>query len=176
MSLNVSILTGNVETLVEEAINAYNRTVLGHLYDDFNGHTQVRVHAVPFIEDDSGHVVSSHTLRMQMTHPTLGVIAVALPCEPTATTVTTDGPPVFVGQPEPVTSATAGQNIQFAVYVASTTSVHYQWQKNGGSLSGETSAVLFLESVASADAAIYRCVATNTYGPTVSSNGTLFVS
>lgn len=175
MSQNVSVLTGNTKALVEQSIGDYNTVVLAHLYGDFAQHTQVQVHAVPYTEG-TGHVVSSHTLRVQMNHPTLGTIAVALPCEPTGATIPTDGPPVFIGQPQPLIEAHSGQNAQFSVYVVSTSTVRYQWQKNGGDLSGETHDLLYLSALQLSDAAIYRCIATNDYGPTVSDNGTLFVA
>lgn len=176
MSLNVSVLTGNTQSLVERSIDEYNKVVLTHLYGDYSQHTQVRVYATPYTEPSTGHVVSSHTLRLQVTHPTAGAIAIDVPCVPTSTTVLTDGPPVFIGQPNPAQAVAAGANVQFEIYVASTTMVHYQWQKNSANITGETQDLLFLPTVERADAGIYRCLATNAYGQTVSANGTLFVT
>lgn len=176
MSENVSVLTGNTQALVEQTVDAFNQIVLAHIYGDFDAHTEVKVYDVAYLEPTSHHIVASKTMRIKMNHPALGAVAFALPCEATSETVVTDGPPVFVGQPVPSQVVPAGQNAQFSVYVASTTSVRYQWQKNGADMGGETTKLLFLTAVTKANAAIYRCVATNSFGPTVSENGTLFVS
>lgn len=177
MSENISVLTNDAQALTDATVNAFNSVVLSHIYGDFSAHTQVRVFPVPFYEDVSGHKITDYTLRILLTHPVYGEIAVALPCEPTSTLVSTDGPPVFVGQPDPsFQSVPTGGTAQFTVFVASTTAAHYQWQKNGTDIFGATAPLLYLSAVTSADTAFYRCVATNTFGPTISANGTLVVT
>jgi hypothetical protein len=176
MSNNASVLTGNTQALVEKTVEAFNEQVLTHLYGDFGAHTQVKVFPMPYLEPVSGHVVSDYSLRLLLTHPTLGEVAVILPCQPTSQTVATDGPPIFVGETSPSTQTVpAGQAAQFEVYVASTTAVRYRWQKNGADLVGQNQPLCYLPTVVAADAGLYRCTATNDFGVAVSTNGTLTV-
>ncbi len=70
-----------------------------------------------------------------------------------------------------------GTNATFTAVPANGTSPYtYQWQKNdvnlsnGGSISGATTAVLTVTGISSSDYANYRCVVSDAFGATVTSN------
>lgn len=93
------------------------------------------------------------------------VLAVsALPVAPSVTT-------------QPVSQTVAvGANVTFTVAVSGTAPFSYQWQFNGGNISGATSATLNLTAVGTNQAGTYLCLVTNTAGSATSSQATLAVS
>ncbi|MDB6058394.1 MAG: multidomain protein with s-layer y region, glug motif, ig motif, i-set domain, partial [Verrucomicrobiales bacterium] len=88
--------------------------------------------------------------------------------------------PTITSQPANKT-ATAGTTAAFSVAATSPSTLRYQWQKdgaklvNGGNVSGATTATLSLTSVASSDAAFYRCIVLNNSSYTISSTAGLTV-
>jgi hypothetical protein len=101
--------------------------------------------------------------------------------------LSTDGTPVFTGQPmitsqpPPTTVASAGSIVQLAVTVAGDPVPTVQWRRdgipltNGGIVSGATSTILTLTGVTTADAGAYSVVATNSLGSVTSSSFNLSV-
>jgi hypothetical protein len=87
-------------------------------------------------------------------------------------------PPTITQQPQSQTVA-EGHSATFTVVASSTAALTYKWQKNqadladGGHYSGTTTTSLAIASVDSTDVASYRCVVTNTYGSTTSSEASL---
>lgn len=83
--------------------------------------------------------------------------------------------PVISTQPTSRT-VTAGQSASFTVSATSSTTVSYQWYKNGSAISGATSATLTLSSVTTSAAGNYYVVVSNSAGSTTSSTATLTVT
>ncbi|HWA27797.1 MAG TPA: FG-GAP-like repeat-containing protein, partial [Lacunisphaera sp.] len=94
-----------------------------------------------------------------------GVILTSVPAQP-----------VITVQPNPSNSVVLpGHNIAFSVAVTGSPAPALQWQKNGVSIAGATSATLTLTDVFPADTASYSVVATNVVGSVISSAATLIV-
>lgn len=91
-----------------------------------------------------------------------------------AITAATTGPS-FTQQPQSV-EAYYGNNVTFNSSATGTSTVTYQWRKNGVAISNATSSSLTLTNVQSTDAATYTVVATDTNGSTPSVGVTLTVS
>jgi predicted Zn-dependent protease len=70
----------------------------------------------------------------------------------------------------------AGQNVTFAVVASSSTTMSFQWFKNGSALSGATGANLVLSNVTASDTGSYNVVVANSAGSTASSNANLTVT
>lgn len=51
--------------------------------------------------------------------------------------------------------------------------ITYQWQKNGVSIAGATSALFMVPSLSATDSGAYRCIATNAFGSDTSSSATI---
>ena len=182
MSTNVSVLTDQGKAILTVSSDALQANVLAHVNGDFSRHNNIRVYAQPYLEPVTGHQVSPYTLRMTLTHPSLGVINVAMPCFADAQTVgSLGGPPVILAEPSGATILASGATAQFSVVVASQTQPLYQWQKAASpsaawvALGGQTASILVLTDVTTADNGVYRATVTNTYGYVVTTAGTLTV-
>ena len=68
----------------------------------------------------------------------------------------------------------SGESIHFQINCPDT--VHYQWQKNGVDMPGETTRELFIDAVSTGDQGNYWCIITNSYGSVTSNTATLFVN
>lgn len=79
------------------------------------------------------------------------------------------GAPNIVNQP---TSGTVNEtdNFTFTVVAGGDPTLSYQWYKNGGSISGATSASLVITSADAADDADYYCVISNGISPNATTN------
>jgi hypothetical protein len=77
-------------------------------------------------------------------------------------------------QPQSQTVA-SGANVTFGVTAGGQPALAYQWYFNGLSVSGGTSSLLALNSVAVTSVGDYRCIVTNSYGSTTSLVATLIV-
>jgi uncharacterized repeat protein (TIGR02543 family) len=86
----------------------------------------------------------------------------------------TANPPVITTQPLSQTIV-SGTNASFIVAANSVTPLTYQWQKNGSTIPGATSATLSLVNVQDGDAGDYTAVVTNVGGSVVSNPATLTV-
>lgn len=93
--------------------------------------------------------------------------------EASATTPVTT-PPSFTSEPQNQSMA-VGSNVVFAVSVAAGPVTTLQWYLNGRQIPGATDPILEIQSVSSADAGAYTCVATNSGGSTSSNAATLAV-
>ena len=82
--------------------------------------------------------------------------------------------PVIAIQPASQT-APVGANVLLLVAASSDTQVGYQWQKDGVSLTGQTSATLLLNNVQSVDAGGYSVVVSNSAGVVTSATAILTV-
>lgn len=80
--------------------------------------------------------------------------------------------PIFTLQPASL-GVRPGDMTTLSVTVAGSPTPTVQWKKNGASISGATNAALTIVSVASADAASYTVVATNSHGSATSDAATL---
>ena len=83
--------------------------------------------------------------------------------------------PVITTQPVSATVA-PGANVQFNVTASGTAPLHYQWQRNGENLQGETNAVLLLNNVQLTTSGLYRVVVGNGAGVAESVLASLQVS
>lgn len=84
------------------------------------------------------------------------------------------GSPTITGQPSSL-QAIAGSDAELSV-VATGDSLTYQWSKDGGQVSGATSATLPLSAVTSTDAGTYTVAVTNSAGSITSSTATVTVT
>ena len=85
-------------------------------------------------------------------------------------------PPQIATHPSSQTVA-AGQSVTFSVTATGTSPLSYQWQRNGGNISGATSASYTISSVTSGDNnAQFRAVVSNAYGSATSNAATLTVT
>jgi hypothetical protein len=89
-------------------------------------------------------------------------------------TLTVLVPPEMITQPQSRTNI-AGSTATFSVAVNGTAPLSYQWQFNGASLGGATSANLVLNNVQPANTGNYSVVVSNAAGSTVSGTATLTV-
>jgi hypothetical protein len=182
MSANVSVLTDQGKTTLEFSSTALQASVLAHIYNDYGVHNSIRVYAVPYTEPSTGHQVSTHTLRIVLTHPTDGVITVALPCFLGVAAGGTAGvAPIILTQPATTIVLDTGATAQITVVIASQTQPAYQWQK-AASLSdpwlvlpGQIASTLILTDVTTADNGLYRVIVTNSYGSVTSTACTLTI-
>jgi hypothetical protein len=83
--------------------------------------------------------------------------------------------PAITSQPTGV-SAIVGQNVTFTVSASGSSSLSYQWRKNGTDILGATSASYTLSSVQLGDAANYSVVVSNSAGTVTSNNALLSVA
>ncbi len=82
--------------------------------------------------------------------------------------------PSISTQPSSVTVA-AGQSASFTVAASGTMPLQYQWQRNGGNISGATSPTFTLTAAAGDNGATFRAVVTNSFGSVTSNAATLTV-
>lgn len=73
-------------------------------------------------------------------------------------------------------SAVAGASVTFSVVATGSSSLSYQWRKDGSSVSGATSSSYTISSVTTSDAGSYDVVVTNSAGSATSSAATLTVT
>jgi len=83
--------------------------------------------------------------------------------------------PTIVTQPASAT-VNAGNTVSFAVAVAGTGPITYQWRRNGTAIGGANGAVYTIAAAATTDAGTYTVVVTNTAGSATSSPATLAVN
>ena len=82
-------------------------------------------------------------------------------------TLTVNVVPVFTTQPQSV-PAFVGSTISFTAAATSSTTITYQWQKDGINIPGATSPTLTFANVALTDAGSYAVIATDAVGPATS--------
>ena len=68
-----------------------------------------------------------------------------------------------------------GKEINFSVAVSDSTSITYQWQKDGADLTGETDSVLVINPVATGDTGFYRCIVEDAECASSSQSGKLSI-
>jgi len=90
-------------------------------------------------------------------------------------TVSTSGSPTITTQPTSQ-SVAVGASATFTVVATGSSTLSYQWRKDGTAISGATSASYAISSVASSDAGSYDVVVTNSIGSATSSAATLTVT
>ncbi len=78
--------------------------------------------------------------------------------------------PSFASQPSNVDEC-AGNNTSFSVSVTATPPITYQWQQDGSNIAGATNSTYSITGVASGDAGTYTCIATDSCGTQITSNG-----
>jgi hypothetical protein len=83
--------------------------------------------------------------------------------------------PAIARQPSPQTVA-VGSTVVFSVDASGSPAPQFSWKKNGGVLSGATSATLILKNVSAADAGAYSVVITNSAGTATSLTANLALS
>ena len=83
--------------------------------------------------------------------------------------------PAITNQPQSLT-VTAGNPASFTVSVTGSGTLAYQWQKNGGSITGATTNPFTIASATTNDAANYSVIVTNNYGAVTSAVATLTVN
>lgn len=84
-------------------------------------------------------------------------------------------PPFIVVQPAAATKECGTEGVTFTVVAGGTGTLSYQWQKNGGDISGATSSAYSITPVALADSGTYKVVITNDYGSITSADAVLTV-
>lgn len=186
MNINPSLLTAAGRAAASQQVAETGNAVAAHVGGDWSEHRQVQVHAVAY-QDQAGHTVSNHTLRVLATHdsaPEPVDVVLALPIQFTAETAGAPGvAPILVQQPGMAT-VVAGTVVVFEVLAVSATPVTYQWYRlvntlgvyNDEPVPGAVHRMLVLDAVLPEDAGSYRCVVTNTHGATASAYGTLTVT
>jgi len=89
---------------------------------------------------------------------------------------TTSNAPVITLQPQSQLRS-VGQTSTFTLAAAGASPINYQWQRNGINITGANSASYTINTVSLADnGAVFRCVISNAFGSTNSSNATLTVT
>ncbi len=88
---------------------------------------------------------------------------------------TSDVSPSISVQPSSMV-VTSGSSASFSVTATGTAPLSYQWRKNSTAISGATSSILSIGSVASIDAGTYDVVVTNAAGSVTSNAATLIVN
>jgi hypothetical protein len=83
--------------------------------------------------------------------------------------------PAITSHPQSRT-ATAGENVTFAVTATGTTPMSYQWRRNGTSISGATSSSYTISSVQTGNGGDYTVDISNSVGSATSNAATLSVS
>lgn len=84
--------------------------------------------------------------------------------------------PVITVQPTSSTTLTVGQQYSLSVTATSTSSMTYQWRKNGVNISGATSSSYNIPTVQTGDSGTYTVVITNSCGSSTSNNASLTVN
>lgn len=179
MNVNTSLVTDTSVAVAETSVDAYRNQISRHIDNDLSAHTSVQLHLTGFYEQAPAntHLVADASLRMLLTHSVTEVTqAYALPAlvQP-GVWLPSGSAPIILRQPVNIT-AVAGSNVEFSVYVASSTPGYYQWQKNGANISGANNATLVLINVQFSDVASYQCVISNTVGVVTSTAATLSVT
>lgn len=82
--------------------------------------------------------------------------------------------PVFTVQPQSQTKY-QGQGVTFTATAIGNPSPSYQWQFNGGNISGATSSSYTINSISTNDTGNYSVIASNSYGSTTSATAALTV-
>jgi hypothetical protein len=103
---------------------------------------------------------------------------VGSPCGPTTSqtaNLTVNASPAITAQPTD-RAACIGQPVSFSVTATGTPTPTFQWRKNGTNISGATSAIYSISSVAAGDAATYDCVLVNSCATVTSGTATLTVN
>jgi hypothetical protein len=90
-------------------------------------------------------------------------------------TLTLIHPPAIFQQPSNIT-ANQGANVILAVYATSTTTVHYQWMRNGVALPGMNQAQLMFSNIQPEHEGSYRVILTNAEGDTTSQDATITIN
>jgi GH25 family lysozyme M1 (1,4-beta-N-acetylmuramidase) len=90
-------------------------------------------------------------------------------------TLTVNVPPSITTQPASQT-VNQGQNATFSVVASGTAPLTYQWEFNGGNISGATTSSYTVVSAQSTDAGNYSVVITNVAGTVTSANASLTVN
>src|SRR5512143_185085 len=179
MRSNVNILTAASEATVVQSNTGYENSTAAHVVGDLGAHNQVLFYSIPFAEFGTGHTITNgFLLRLQLTGINgdgTGDQAFTVPAMLTGTGVVSGGPPVIIRQPGN-TQAFVGQTINFTVKAISADPMTYQWYKDGSPITGATSSVYVIGSVAHTDAASYYVVVCNTFGCVTSNTVTLTVS
>lgn len=83
--------------------------------------------------------------------------------------------PTVTANPSPAAIG-VGDAVTFAVTATSSTSMTYQWRKDGAAISGATAATYTIAGATTADAGAYTVAVTNSSGTTVSSAASLLVT
>lgn len=86
-------------------------------------------------------------------------------------TVTVNGPPAVIDDPQDIT-VSAGSNAVFTVSAVGP-SLNYQWTRNGANIALATNAIYVRTNVQAADVGIYAVKVTNQYGSATSGNAFL---
>jgi len=173
---NVSIITDTAKDSNLRTVQDYNAGVYSHLGSDFDGHRDVKIHTVPYT-DNQGDIVGLQTLRLTLTDTAAGdsSIVLALPVNSTGTTVATAVPPIITRQPT-AANREIGDAFQFIVSAISDVALTYQWQKNSVSIAGAAQQRLVFPSLVITDSGAYRVVVVNSNGTTISNSVVLTVT
>ena len=166
---NLSVVSGGDAIF---AIDAYGTEALSYQWH-FNGNDIAGANSpVLRLSAVSGANVGSYTVSVSNSAGEEISNAASL-------TVTNGAPPVtvpsIVTQPAHL-SVNVGSTAAFAVGVSGTGPFGFQWRRDGANITGATSAVLTLSSVALPNAGAYSVVVSNSAGAIVSSNAVLDVT
>jgi hypothetical protein len=84
-------------------------------------------------------------------------------------------PPVVTLHPTSQSCVCPGSPVSFTVNASGSSPLSYQWRKDGGVITGATSATYTIASVTGSDSGSYDCVVTNACGSVISNPATLDV-
>lgn len=185
MRANVSVLTANAETVINQSVMDFQNAVAAHIGGDWGYHNQMLLYGVAFTEPISGHTITDgYLLRVQLTGTNTdmggygdgtGDGVFTMPAIATGIHVTVGAAPVIIQQPASATTV-ENQSATFTVVALSAVAMTYQWQKNGVDIAGATASTYVIASALLTDQAAYKVVVTNAYGSTTSSAADLVVT
>lgn len=172
MSVNVSVVTDTSTEITEATVESYKSNVVAHLQGDYDKHNSIKVHAVPYLEPETGFKVTDFTLRMALTDTNGNTQILAMPAIPTSDTFNPEGVPIILQQPIDI-QVLEGQEASFAVTVASESAAFYQWYFSNLStpsttIAGASNASYVIPTTTVADAGTYNVIVTNSGGTVVS--------
>jgi hypothetical protein len=182
MKSNISILTGDAQTVVSQEIMAYQNAVAAHVGGDWSAHNQFRFYGtLAYAEPGSGNTIADcGLLRVSLTGTNTGANpgfsdgVFTLPAINSGLFGPVGAPPVILAQPASLTAA-PNNDVAFSVVAASAEDMTYQWYFDGAIVPGATGATYVIVSAQLANTGNYSVTVANTFGAVTSTTATLNV-
>ena len=172
MTADTPLITDAAKVAARQTLANYSAGVFAHITGDWTHHNVVRVYSQKF-SDVAGHADASDTLRI-LGDLTTADVAVAIPANPSGTSVLLTSPPIITIQPVSQI-VTLGDTARFGVGVISDSAMGFQWYKAGIAIPGQTASQLVLPNIVATNAGTYWVVVTNVNGSIKSLSVTLTI-